>query len=218
MDQQRATIVKAAGIVGAIACAEGLGILLIFPASVTRILYHLGFAEGRYGTSAGWLLAVVVVAAFVVASARLPSVRATLVRPSPLKMLALGMALAAGVLEEWVFRHMLMNDLASLQFGAIAQLLVSALAFGVSHGVWGFFGGGARSGIGAIAATGSLGAALAAVYLISGRSLAACVAAHVLIDALLEPGLVLAAIRGEMRPAGRRSRPTDRELSDPSRA
>jgi hypothetical protein len=43
-----------------------------------------------------------------------------------------------------------------------------------------------------------LGAALAVVYLASGRNVAPCIAAHLLINALVEPGLVLAAVRGEM--------------------
>jgi hypothetical protein len=40
--------------------------------------------------------------------------------------------------------------------------------------------------------------ALAIVYLVAGRNVAPCVAAHFLINAFIEPGLVLAAVRGEM--------------------
>jgi hypothetical protein len=217
LDTQRVTTVKAASILAGIAALEAAGIAVLFPPSVPRILYHLGFAEGRLGTPAGWIFAAIVLIAFVSVSARLPSVRTTLVHPSPLKLLAVGMALAAGVLEEWVFRHMLMNYVASLDAGDLVQILLSALAFGASHGVWGFFGGGVRSGVGAILATSSLGAALACVYLLSGRSVAACVAAHVLIDALIEPGLVLAAIRGEMAPGGRTPSTPDRAIADRSR-
>jgi membrane protease YdiL (CAAX protease family) len=47
-------------------------------------------------------------------------------------------------------------------------------------------------------ATGMLGVALAIVFVVGGRSLAPCIAAHFLINALIEPGLVLAATRGEM--------------------
>ena len=36
------------------------------------------------------------------------------------------------------------------------------------------------------------------VYIMSGRSLAPCIATHFLINALLEPGLVLAAVSGQM--------------------
>ncbi|MEO6807451.1 MAG: hypothetical protein ABI286_04210 [Edaphobacter sp.] len=55
------------------------------------------------------------------------------------------------------------------------------------------------AGAGAVLATGTLdSAALAVVYPASGHSLAPCVAAHVLLTALVEPGLVLAAVAGEM--------------------
>jgi hypothetical protein len=54
-----------------------------------------------------------------------------------------------------------------------------------------------------MAITGVLGAALAAVYVLGGRSLAPCIAAHFLLDVAIEPGLVLAALRGEMAARGR---------------
>jgi hypothetical protein len=47
-------------------------------------------------------------------------------------------------------------------------------------------------------ATSILGGALAIVYLIAGRSVAPCIVAHFLLDLFVEPGLVLAALRGEM--------------------
>ena len=150
-----------------------------------------------------------VVTAFVWFAARLPSVRETMFRPSWLKALALAVAVAAGILEEVVFRKLLMDRLAHLGHGAAAQVLISGIAFGVTHGVWGLFGRSARAAIGATAATGVLGVALAAVYLASGRSLAPCVIAHFLIDTLIEPGLVLAASRGEM---GRRRAATHSRL------
>jgi hypothetical protein len=91
-----------------------------------------------------------------------------------------------------------MDWIADQSHGAAAQVLVSGLAFGAAHGVWGLFGRSVRAAAGAAVATGVLGAGLAIVYIASGRSLAPCVAAHFLINALVEPGLVLAAARGEM--------------------
>jgi membrane protease YdiL (CAAX protease family) len=66
--------------------------------------------------------------------------------------------------------------------------------------VWGLFGRSVRAARGATIATGALGAALAIVYLVAGRSLAPCIVTHFVINALIEPGLVLAACRGEMAP------------------
>lgn len=99
-------------------------------------------------------------------------------------------------LEEAVFRKLLMDRLATNRHGTALQVLSSSLAFGVAHGVWGLFGRSMKAAVGATAATGTLGLAMA--YIVSGRTLAPCVAAHFLINAFVEPGLVLAATRGEM--------------------
>lgn len=108
------------------------------------------------------------------------------------------MALPASVLEEAVFRKLLMDHLAAGSWNASFQVLASGLAFGAVRGIWGFFGRSWRAALGATLITSTLGATLALAYIAAGCSVAACVAAHFLIDALMEPGLVLAALRGEM--------------------
>ena len=198
MPTERATTVKAALILGAFFLTEGAWVALNGLTDPWGFLEFLGFAPGRLGTAAGWLLALAVTVAFVLRSSRLPSVRANLFKPSWLKLLAVGMALAAGILEEAFFRRMLMNALQHRGVGVPLQVVSSALAFGVSHGIWGLFGGSPRAAWGATLATGVLGGALAVVYVVADRSVAACVAAHVLLDLFIEPGLVLAALRGEM--------------------
>jgi uncharacterized protein len=50
----------------------------------------------------------------------------------------------------------------------------------------------------AMLATRFLGLMLGIVYLLSGRSLAPCIFAHFSVNLAIEPGLVLAATRGEM--------------------
>lgn len=86
---------------------------------------------------------------------------------------------------------------------AALQVLASAIGFGLAHAIWALFRGSLSAGIGAMLATGLMGAALAVVYLAGARILAPCVTAHFFINVFAEPGLVLAAVRGEM---GRRSR------------
>jgi membrane protease YdiL (CAAX protease family) len=202
--------VRAALILAGFAVSEGAWVLVnLFP-EPGPLLGYLGFAPGKLGTPLGWALALVVTVGFVVRSARLPSVRANLVRPSWLKLLAILMAIAAGILEEAFFRRMLMNWLQQGGVGVLLQVLASALAFGVAHGIWGLFGRSLRAALGATLATGALGAALALVYVAAGRSVAACVVAHVVIDFFIEPGLILAALRGEMArrpPPGATPRP-----------
>ncbi len=191
---------KTAIILGGITIFEGFFVAFQAIPAPRSYFTWLGFLPGRHSPSPiGYPAALVVVVLFTGISAhRLPSVRANLIRPSWLKLLAVGVAFAAGILEEIAFRELLMDSLHHHGIGPIVQVVFSAIVFGIAHGIWAIFGGHARAGIGAVSATGALGAALAVVYLISGRSLAPCILAHFLLDLFVEPGLVLAATRGEM--------------------
>jgi membrane protease YdiL (CAAX protease family) len=199
MSKSRSDTTKAAAILGSFLLIEGWWVIVNASTGLRSFLGILGFAPGRLGTPLGWLLALIVTAAFTYYSARLPSVRHNMFRPSLLKLLAILMAVAAGILEEAIFRRMLMNHLQSEGFSAAVQIILSGLTFGVAHGIWGLFGRNVAAAVGATLATGALGTALGIVYIASHRSVASCIVAHVVIDFFIEPGLVLAAIRGEMR-------------------
>ncbi len=121
-----------------------------------------------------------------------------MLRPSWLKVIAVVVAVVAGILEEVVFRKALMDWLDGLDYGIALQIFASGMTFGLAHSVWGLFGQSWRAAAGATIATGAFGLGLAIVYIAAGRSLAPCIAAHFLITALIEPGLMLAATRGEM--------------------
>jgi membrane protease YdiL (CAAX protease family) len=190
---------KAGLILGGIAVIECGWVALNLWINGWRFVRYLGFAPGLYGNTLGWIAVGIVVALFVGFALRLPSVRQNLFRISSLKMLAIAVAVGAGILEEVVFRRWTMNWLMTLHYGVVVQVLGSALLFGVAHGVWGLFGRSLSAAMGATIATGTLGAMLAVVFLLSGRSLAPCIAAHFFINLLIEPGLVLAAVRGEMK-------------------
>jgi hypothetical protein len=188
----------AALILFGIAIAEGAWVVASIWRSGPRFWRYLGFAPDLAGGLLGWLTGVAVAGIFVAYAVRLPSVRSNLLRPSFLKILALFAAFSAGILEEVFFRKILMDYVAGVGGSPALQVLASAATFGIVHGVWGIFGRNLRAAWAATAATACLGGALAIVYLVSGRSLAPCIAAHALIDALAEPGLVLSALRGEM--------------------
>lgn len=189
---------KAGLILGFIAVSEGTAVLWLLFNNGPRLIAYLGLAPTHTGGWLGWVGAVLVAIAFVGISLRMPSVRANLWRPSSLKLLAVAVAIAAGILEEAVFRKTIMDATMHHGLSAPTQVALSALAFGLAHGVWGLFGRSVRAAIGATVATAVLGAALAVVYLAAGRSLAPCIAAHFAINLAVEPGLVLAAMRGEM--------------------
>jgi uncharacterized protein len=190
---------KAGWILFGIAAVEGSWVLSNSYVNGVRFLRYLGFIPQIGGTTLGWLLAFIVTLLFVAFAARLPSVRQNLFRPSWLKLLGFAVAVSAGILEEVIFRRWIMNHLQdSHHAGVIVQIIVSGLAFGLAHGVWGLMGKSVGAAVGATLATGLLGIALAIVFIASERNLAPCIAAHFLINALAEPGLVLAATRGEM--------------------
>ncbi len=190
---------KAAFILAGIAIAEGAWCFVNLRASVSRFFVYTGFTFARAPAS-GWGLALAVAALFTWFAARLPSVRATLFAPTFLKLLGLTVAITAGFREEAVFRKLLMDALHGRAHGAFVQVVVSGLAFGLVHGVWGLIRGSFTAALGPTIATGALGVALGLVFIASDRVLAPCIVAHMLINALAEPGLVLAAVRGEMSP------------------
>ncbi|HEY4127164.1 MAG TPA: CPBP family intramembrane glutamic endopeptidase [Gammaproteobacteria bacterium] len=189
---------KSALILAGIAVVEGFWVLLNAIHAPAKLAVFLDLTSGHPGALLGWLCAAATFATFFVLSLRLPSVRENLFKPTFLKFLGLAVAVAAGILEEAVFRKVLMDALLYRGYGPLLQVLASALAFGVAHGVWGLFGRSGRAALGATLATGLLGAMLAVTYLAGGRSVLPCIAVHLLLNALLEPGLVLAACRGEM--------------------
>jgi membrane protease YdiL (CAAX protease family) len=189
---------KSALILGVIVVTEGAWCVVNWAWSGWRFVHYLGFAPNRAGAAMGWAAALLVVLIFVALACRLPSVRANLIRPSLLKLLALGVAVAAGILEEVMFRKWVMDWLHTSGYGAGLQILGSAISFGAVHAIWGLMGKSLRAASGAMLATSFLGGMLAVVYLLAERSLAPCIAAHFLINVFIEPGLVLAATRGEM--------------------
>src|SRR5947209_2119440 len=119
-------------ILAGIALTEGVWSLAMALRNGRRFVAYLGFAPGRTGHLGGWIGALMVTLAFVVASIRLPLVRANLWRPSWLKLLGFAVAVTAGILEEVVFRKLLMDALMTRGFGDLTQIVLSALAFGVA--------------------------------------------------------------------------------------
>ena len=198
---------KASAILSGIAVTEGFWVVANLRVDPQGFWRWTGFAAPRQAGLAGWGLALAVAAMYVLLCARLPSVRTNLARPSVLKVLALLVAVAAGFCEEAVFRKLLMDALAQRGSNLAVQLFASGLAFGAVHAVWGLFRGSLAAALGAMIATGSLGFLLALVYVAGHRNLAPPVVAHFLLNLFAEPGLVLAALSGEMgraRPAASR--------------
>jgi uncharacterized protein len=161
-------------------------------------LTHFVFA--RPGTPAAWTLAALVTGLYAIyAAAGSVVIREHILRPSRWKpftamvVAAVPMAFIAGFFEEAFFRKTLMDVALHHGAGPLTQIALSALCFGAVHAIWGLFGGSMRGAAGAMIATGALGAALAFVYILGGRSIAPCIAAHIAINLLIEPWLVITA-------------------------
>jgi uncharacterized protein len=125
----------------------------------------------------------------------IPSIRDWIFRPLDLKIVALIAAAVAAVFEETFFRAILMDWFRSRGCSPALQVLSSGIAFGLAHAGWGLAG---SMDVARFAQpmvwTAVLGWALAALYLRSKRSLAPVIVSHFLIDAIIEPGLLLWAV------------------------
>jgi membrane protease YdiL (CAAX protease family) len=171
-------------------------IAIMFSGNPTRIPEFFGFAAGRQGNALAWILAAITAVAYVWSASSLSDVKRYLYRPDLLKLIAVVAAVMAGIIEEVVFRKLVMDALQARGFGSVMQIAASALSFGIVHLAWGIKN--IAVGINAALSTTILGAALAVVYIVGERSLAPCVVAHVLISGLIEPGLMLAAVSGRI--------------------
>ncbi len=137
--------------------------------------------------------AIAIAAGYIAFSVRSPGVRFHLWDRSWLRLAAIALAIVAGVVEEVYFRRVLMNALQGVGVGVILQILASGVAFGIAHAIWGIRAGW-RVALGVSVVTGVLGLVLAVLYALDGRLVVPCIEAHILIDLVIEPALMLNAV------------------------
>jgi membrane protease YdiL (CAAX protease family) len=155
---------------------------------------NLGLSIGTFAPWFAWILALLVTIAYVIYTFRvIPFVLKMQREISVFKLVGL-LAIVGGILEEVVFRRWLMDSLLGLGFGLVFQIIISGIAFGLGHILWGLFGKERRFSMGALIATTILGFSLAIVYLIGNRNIGPCIISHSLINIIIEPWLMLAAI------------------------
>ena len=164
-------------------------------------LADLGFRSGPPGTAVAWVLGVVVAVLYAGYAIRNnPLVREHWLRFSGLKLLGIVAAVGAAVVEEAFFRRILMDWVLAQGGPALVQIMVSGMIFGLAHGVWGIVTRRVWVGLKVMFATGTVGVALAVVYVVGGRSLAPVIASHFLITASIQPGIMIAAFSGQLGP------------------
>jgi membrane protease YdiL (CAAX protease family) len=116
------------------------------------------------------------------------------------KLLGILAAVVGGIVEEAFFRRWIMDMLMSRGFESIVQVVVSGVAFGLAHTSWTLFAKrDVKATLPAIISTSTLGIFLAIIYLAGGRNLGPCIFAHVLINTVIEPWLMLSAVSGKWR-------------------
>lgn len=159
---------------------------------------RMGIHEGVFADFYVWLFTFIIVIGYVVYTIiALPFVRAQLFNMSWLKIIGVWAALATGIVEEVLFRHLLMDFLQSFHMSDVLQIILSGIIFGFAHGAWGIFRRDAKIVLPVIISTTILGCFLATLYIMSGRSTFAPIVAHVLINLIIEPWLMLSAISGK---------------------
>lgn len=172
------------------------GLLLGNPPGFLR---NLGFISGPKSTPLAWILAIVFAIVFSLFAIRnIPLVRSHWKVFSAVKILGILAAVGAALVEEAIFRRVLMDWMMGLGNGVFIQILASGIIFGLAHGIWGIVTGKIVAGVGATIATGIIGIAFAIVYVLGERSLAPVIVSHFIIDAVIQPGIMFAAFSGQM--------------------
>lgn len=164
---------------------------------VMDFLNYLGINRSALQLPYAWMLAAATAAGYILYTAKMiPEVRRNLFCFKGIfKWLGIYAALVGGIVEEAVFRQMLMDGLHDSGTGTLLQIILSALAFGLIHYTWTLLGGNLRTGTASAASTVVLGGLLATIYIAAGRNLLPAIAAHTLINIFVEPWLILNAIQ-----------------------
>lgn len=146
------------------------------------------------GASWIWLPALAIVALYAAYTLwAVPGARSYVLRFNALGLVAVWAAVVSGILEEVLFRQRLMDWLDGLGHSAVTQVFISAVAFGAAHALWVLMACDWRIVVPVIGSTALLGLALAVLYIAADRSTLPAIAAHTMINLIIEPGLIATA-------------------------
>lgn len=158
------------------------------------IFENLGLSKGTFAPIMAWIMAGLVSISYIAYTFKvIPFVYQMQREISLFKFIGL-ITITGGILEELVFRRWLMDLLMKLGYGSTLQILISGISFGLIHISWGLFSKEKCFLKGAFIATMFLGFGLAIVYLSGGRNIGPCIISHSVINIIIEPWLMLAAI------------------------
>jgi hypothetical protein len=168
------------------------------------LFQDLGFERGSMAPPLAWILATITAIAYVLYTMKAIPFVANMQREISLfKLLGILSVVIGGIVEEVFFRRWLMDMLMARSVGLILQVIISGVAFGLVHASWTLLAKrNFKATLPAILATSILGIFLAIIYLAGGRNLGPCIFAHVLINIVIEPWLMLSAVSGKWRKSG----------------
>ncbi len=186
----------------------GMTSLFMFSPLAMSLFWHpiplfqnLGFERESIAPPLAWILATITAIAYVLYTMKaIPLVLAKQKEISLFKLLGILSALVGGIVEEVFFRRWTMDMFMNGGFNPILQVIISGLAFGLAHWSWTLLAKrDFKATLPAILSTSVLGILLAIIYLAGGRNLGPCIFAHVLINIVIEPWLMLSAVSGKWR-------------------
>ncbi|MCL1702755.1 CPBP family intramembrane glutamic endopeptidase [Lysinibacillus sp. Bpr_S20] len=158
----------------------------------------IGFRTDVFSNIFIWIFALFILMGYIAYTCiAIPFVKAHLFTISWLKVIGVWAAIVGGIVEEVIFRHLLMEYLLTIGASDVMQILISGILFGIAHGLWVLLKGDWKFALPAIISTTILGSLLAMLYIMAGRSTFAPILAHILINMFIEPWLMLSAVSGK---------------------
>ena len=162
------------------------------------LFQNLGFERESIAPPLTWILATITAIAYALYTMKvIPLVFAKQKEISLFKLLGILAALVGGIVEEVFFRRWTMDMLMARGVAPILQVLISGIVFGLAHTTWMLVRGDFKFAIPAILSTSVLGILLAVIYIVGGRNLGPCIYAHILINLIIEPWLMLSSVSGK---------------------
>lgn len=185
-------------VLGSLSIALTGSILLWYFGNPQQFIEHrIGINTEAFNNPIVWILSILIAIGYIIYTAKeVPFVRDHLFTFSWLKVIGIWAAFVSSIVEEILFRQVLMDWLMSLDYSIIIQVLASAIIFGIAHGAWIFLRGELKIAIPVIISTTILGGLLAILYIIADRHILAPIVAHILINLFIEPWLILSAVTG----------------------
>ncbi len=190
---------KAGWILASISSMLSLSVIYWYVTNPKKFVENgLGYSLELHLNLPMWLFTAFIVIGYIsYTMSAIPLVKSNLFTLSWLKLIGIWAAIVSGIVEEVVFRHLLMEYVLSIGLSNLSQVLISGIAFGIAHGAWVLLRGEMKIALPAILSTTILGCLLAMLYIYTGRSTFAPIVAHILINMVIEPWLMLAAISGK---------------------